>query len=419
MNTADGALNPATTGLDRRAVIAWRNAVFAIFSVMGIATGTWVSRVPAIRDSLDLRLDQVGILVAAVSVGSIVGLLFASHVIAWLGARKTILIVAVTAMVGIAIAGFGISGLENLVVTFVGFAIFGSLFAITDVAANVTGAANERALGQSVMPIFHAFFSIGTVAGSAVGVAAEWLDLGVAWHFGVVAVICIGIVVVASRSLVSESVTFEDAAAEGEPKPHWSERLRVWRDPRTILIGLMVLCAGLTEGVANDWIALASVDGHGFDNELASVVLVVFVSAMTVGRLAGVKLLDRFGRVPVLRGSFVLAALGLGVFIIAPVPAAVFAGAILWGLGAALGFPVGMSAAADDPAVAAARVSAVATIGYLAFLGGPPVIGFLGEHFGILSALLVALVLCVLGFLLSGSAREPKAEPELIESTTP
>ena len=408
MSAVGHPTGPGAIGLDRRQVIAWRNAVFAIFLVMGIATGTWVSRMPAIRDGLDLRLDQVGILVFAVSVGSIGGLLFASHLIAWLGAKQTIRIALLVAMVGLALAGFGISEARNMVPTFIGFLIFGSLFSITDVAMNVTGAANERALGTAIMPIFHAFFSIGTVAGSGLGVGAELLDLPVAWHFAIIAALCVGIVLVATPKLVSESVTFEDAAEDGGPKPRWTERLRVWRDPRTILIGLMVLCAGLTEGVANDWIALASVDGHGFDNELASVVLVVFVTSMTVGRLAGVKLLDRFGRVPVLRASFALAFVGLGLFIIAPLPFAVFAGAVLWGLGAALGFPVGMSAAADDPAIAAARVSAVATIGYLAFLGGPPIIGFLGEHFGILSALIVALVLCVLGFLLSGAAREPK-----------
>jgi len=86
-------------------------------------------------------------------------------------------------------------------------------------------------------------------------------------------------------------------------------------------------------------------------------------------------------------------------------------GVVLWGLGAALGFPVGMSAAADDPAKAAARVSAVATIGYLAFLVGPPLIGLLANAFGILPALLVVLVLVVAAGLVSQAAREPAREP--------
>jgi cyanate permease len=128
---------------------------------------------------------------------------------------------------------------------------------------------------------------------------------------------------------------------------------------------------------------------------------------MTVGRLAGVFLLDRFGRVAVLRASFLLASIGLVIVIFVPIPLIAVAGAVLWGLGAALGFPVGMSAAADDPRTAAARVSAVATIGYFAFLVGPPVIGLLGQYVGVLDALLVVLVLCAIGAVVAGAAREP------------
>ena len=128
---------------------------------------------------------------------------------------------------------------------------------------------------------------------------------------------------------------------------------------------------------------------------------------MTAGRLGGVVLLNRFGRVPVLRASFLLATASLLVIIFVPNPVVATIAAITWGLGAALGFPIGMSAAADEPKTAAARVSAVATIGYFAFLVGPPVIGFLGEQVGLLGALLVVLVLCAVGSIVAGAAREP------------
>jgi cyanate permease len=82
-------------------------------------------------------------------------------------------------------------------------------------------------------------------------------------------------------------------------------------------------------------------------------------------------------------------------------------GIVVWGLGASLGFPVGMSAAADDPARAAARVSVVATIGYAAFLGGPPLLGFVGDHVGTLQALLVVAVLLVPSLFAVRAAREP------------
>jgi cyanate permease len=117
--------------------------------------------------------------------------------------------------------------------------------------------------------------------------------------------------------------------------------------------------------------------------------------------------LERFGRVPVLRGTAVLAVIGLLIVIFGPNVWVASIGVALWGLGASLGFPVGMSAAADDPRTAAARVSAVATIGYFAFLVGPPVIGLLGQEFGLLKALLAVLVLVGIAGLVSGAAREP------------
>jgi len=97
---------------------------------------------------------------------------------------------------------------------------------------------------------------------------------------------------------------------------------------------------------------------------------------------------------------------GLGIFVFAPVPWLAYAGLAAWGLGASLGFPVGMSAAADDPALAAARVSVVSTIGYAAFLCGPPLLGLLAEHVGILHSLLAVMVMLAVSFVLSPVARK-------------
>lgn len=132
----------------------------------------------------------------------------------------------------------------------------------------------------------------------------------------------------------------------------------------------------------------------------------LFVTFMTIGRFAGTVVLDRFGRVPVMRWCAALAVLGLGLFVFAPVPWVAYVALAVWGLGASLGFPVGMSAAADDPVKAAARVSVVSTIGYGAFLCGPPLLGLLAEHVGILHSLLAVMVMLVVSFLLSPVARK-------------
>ena len=120
-----------------------------------------------------------------------------------------------------------------------------------------------------------------------------------------------------------------------------------------------------------------------------------FVTAMTAGRLVGPLLLDRFGRVRVLYATVAMAGLGVLLTVLGGHPALVVPGIALWGLGASLGFPVGMSAAADDAAHAAARVSVVSTIGYTAFLAGPPLLGFVASHTGTLNALLVVAAVLV------------------------
>ena len=131
----------------------------------------------------------------------------------------------------------------------------------------------------------------------------------------------------------------------------------------------------------------------------------VFLTAMTAGRWVGPALLDRYGRVRVLRGIAGIGLAGVLLFVFGPNPAVAFAGALLWGIGASLGFPVGMSAAADDPARAAGRVSVVASIGYCAFLGGPPLIGFLGDHVTVLRGLLAVGVLLALATLIASALR--------------
>jgi MFS family permease len=186
--------------------------------------------------------------------------------------------------------------------------------------------------------------------------------------------------------------------------------MAIWLEPRTLLIGLIVLGMAFAEGSANDWLAIAMVDERDVSNATGALLFGVFTAAMTIGRVVGGPLLDRFGRVPVLRASTALATVGLVTVIFVEQPVVMVIGIVLWGLGASLGFPVGMSAAADDPAKAAARVSAVATIGYCAFLAGPPLIGLLGEAVGLLNALLVVAVLIVLAGSVSSAAREAAAE---------
>jgi fucose permease len=394
--------------LTRRQVVMWRNALFVIFGLSGLAVATWLGRVPAVRDVLGATTLEMGLLVTGLSVGSIVGITFSSHLIAALGARRTVLASLGTVAVGLTVAGLSTDlgiGFAGIVL---GLAVFGLGNGLCDVGMNVSGAAAERVLGKTVMPLFHAAFSLGTMVGALLSAGAEALDVPVSVHVIVLAVVIGATALVVTRWMQSEDLGHapveEDATGSSGG---WRSRLAVWRTPGTVLIGLIVLGMATAEGSANDWLALAMVDGHGLENAAGTVVFFVFVTAMTITRVAGSPLLDRFGRVPMLRFSAVSAALGLLLVIVAPEPWLAIIGVVFWGAGSALGFPVGLSAAADDSRNAAARVSAVATIGYVAFLAMPPVIGFLGEHVGLLNGLWVVLVLIAVAGVASGAAREP------------
>ena len=395
-------------GLSRAQVVGWRNALFVIFALCGLAMSTWMSRVPSVRDSFNADTATMSILAFSIAAGSIAGLVGSSHIIARVGANRTIMWGLVIGAVGLTIAGIAATA-GSFGLAMAGLALFGAAFGICDVAMNVSGAAQERVLGKPIMPIFHAFFSFGTMAGAGLAFLIEKANLSVAVHIGGIAVIMAVSVIVSVRFLQSEHIV-EDGAepvADDDHSKTWRGRLSIWRDPRTLLIGLIVLGMAFTEGTANDWLALSIVDGYDVDNANGALVFGIFVTFMTIGRLAGVVVLERFGRVPVLRGTAVLAVIGLLIVIFGPNVWVASIGVALWGLGASLGFPVGMSAAADDPRTAAARVSAVATIGYFAFLVGPPVIGLLGQEFGLLKALLAVLVLVGIAGLVSGAAREP------------
>ncbi len=398
---------PASDEHDRLRPTAWRNAVFVIFGACGVVMATWLSRNPAIRDLLGASSSQMGMIVLGLSIGSVAGLVLANRIISTFGPKRVIRGCFTGIAIGLVLAGLAATFVGSLPAVAAGLTAFGLGFGLCDVAMNINGAAAERALGRSVMPLFHAAFSIGTMVGAGIGALAEKADVPVAVHTGVVAVLVLIAVHIAIRYLPADADASSDETTATETSDA-APRQSVWRQPQTILIGLIVLGMAFAEGSANDWLPLAAVDGHGVENATGALLLGLFLGSMTVGRIFGVRILDRFGRVPVLQGSAALAAIGLLIFIFVPQPAVAAVGIVLWGLGSALGFPVGMSAAADDPATATARVSAVAIIGYFAFLVGPPVIGFVGEAVGLLHALLFVLVMVVAAGLASNAARERK-----------
>ena len=396
---------------------AWRNAVLAGYLASGLAVSAWLTRLPAIADALGLSPATLGAVLLTQTVAAFVSVSTSGMTVLRLGASLTLRLTSAVVVAGLVLIGLGVSVFASLPVTVAGMLLFGLGSATWNVAANVEGAALESGLGKHVMPVMHAFFSIGTVLGAAVGALASAARVPVVWHVGGMAAVVLALVWGSLPFLRGEGTRVRpeeprtdtgsiDLAALAADRPARGMRA-AWRDPRTVLIGVFTLGVALAEGAANDWVALALTTGYGTSEALGAVGYGVFVTAMTAGRLAGTPLLDRFGRVAILRAACSLALVGLAVFIVSPWLELGIAGLFLWGLGASLGFPVGMSAASDDRHNAAANVSVVSTLGYGAFLGGPPLLGLLGEAVGVRYALAAVAALVVVSLLLVPALRAP------------
>ncbi|HET8779105.1 MAG TPA: MFS transporter, partial [Agromyces sp.] len=398
----------------------------AIFFLSGISLASWVARLPAIRDDVGLSTQGVGLVILSGSIASILGLVTAPGIMARFGARLGMTGVLITVAVGLVLVGIGGSIVASVPLVVIGLALFGFGNGAVDVMMNVEGAEAERELGKTVMPLMHAFFSFGTVAGAGLAAAASAIGLSVSVHLGIIAALIAGSVVIAVRFVpVREELgdhphadaahagtAGDGASGAGAPAVPWTTKLKrslsVWADARLLLIGVVMLGMSFAEGSANDWLAIAVVDGHGYDETTGAAIFTVFTIAITGARVLGGPFIDRFGRVAMLQSMSVIGVVGLALFIFSSEPWMIVAGTVLWGIGCSLAFPVGMSAAADvrDRADAAARVSAVAMIGYCAFLVGPPLIGFLGQQFGILNGLILLLGLMAVAGLAAPAARE-------------
>jgi len=373
-----------------------RDAVYVVFFGNGFLFANWAARIPQVRTELGITPGVLGLVLLCLALGAGIGTSLSGLFTSRLGETRTVSVMAMVAATGMALAAVGV--LLGTPAVAAGLVVFGFGSGTWDVAMNVQGAAIERVLGRAILPRFHAGWSIGTVAGAGIAAVMVALGVPVTAHLLAVTVVVAVVVPVAARRFVPGT----HAPAPGGRSAR-RRQLASWTEPRTLLIGLFVLCMALTEGTGNDWLSLAVIDGYHSAAVAGTLTFTVFLAAMTAGRWWGPRLIDRYGRVLVLRVCAVTALAGLLLIEFGEVLPVAMAGALLLGLGTSLGFPVGLSSAADDPAHAATRVSTAASIGYVAFLAGPPVVGFLGDRVGVLHSLWVAAVVLAAAFLLAGA----------------
>ncbi|WP_209832567.1 MFS transporter [Ruegeria sp. HKCCE3926] len=371
-------------------VAAWR-AVAAMFILNGALFGIWASRIPAIRDRLELSHDALGFGLLFMAAGAVCSFPITGRLTDRFGA------VAITRIIAILYTGSLIllamaDGLWGLAVFLF---VFGAFHGSMDVAMNAWAAEVEQAYDKPVMSSFHAMWSLGAGLGALSGYAAVQMGLTVLVHFLLAGGVVVGL------ALASSWVSWTSRQSQ-EPQ----STVFALPSGALILVGIAALCGALGEGAVADWSAIYLRDITGASESVAALGYAVFSVTMVAFRLAGALVIIRFGPVVSARFGGICAAFGVFTVVSTATILPVLAGFALMGIGYAVIMPLAFSRAASDPNVPPGQaIASVATLGYGGLLIGPPLIGFLAEVFGLRLAFAVLLPLAVLIVLLAGALR--------------
>jgi MFS family permease len=418
-------------------VTSTRRAALAtalVFAVSGLLLGTWVARIPATRDRLGASAAELGLVLLAPGIGSLLSMPFSGRWCRRFGSRLVVAATTVAASVALALLA--------VVPTLVGLGltlfVWGVFYGSWDVAMNVHGSAVEQRAGREWMPRYHACWSVGGIVGATLGALAAALDIPLILHFAAIAVACVALVGFALRSFIEDREDLEDWESRGDggaprraapvpgsregregregrgaaqrtdpvPGPPVGEGSRspesgggvVHSPPRVLtgrllVVGVVTLCATTLEGAAADWLALFLTDERGATASLAAFGYAVFAVAMAAGRFSGTAVAERLGRDGAVRAGGLVSFAGVLLTVAGPGLVTSYVGAALWALGVCLVFPAAVSAGGEAPYRPADAIAAVTTIGYGGFLLGPPLIGLLADRVGLGRALLVLLAL--------------------------
>lgn len=344
---------------------ATRIAVSALFFLTGLCFSSWASRIPDIQQALGLNDAGLGSLLLALPVGSLISLPIAGILVSKYGSRQVLLIAgaayaAVLPALGLAQHAWELS---------IFLVLFGFCGNIANIAVNTQAVGVEVMYGRSIMASFHGLWSVAGFTGAAIGAGMSGLHLTPVYHFLIIAGIAWTLIVLTMNRLVT-TVPNENNAPSLFGKP----------DAFLITLGIIAMCSMICEGTMFDWSGVYFRRVIAVKDGLSGAGYAAFMSTMASGRFIADRLTTRLGVKKMLLISGSLTAAGLLVAVVFPYFYAAMFGFMLVGAGVSAVVPLVYSAAGKSktlsPGMALATVS---TIGYLGFLFGPPLIGFVAQ----------------------------------------
>jgi MFS family permease len=390
-------------------------ATATMFFGNGFGIASTFSRMPGIRDQLGSSPAQLAFALVCTGIGSILGMPFAGRLVERYSSRTVSLVATALFLGGCAVLPLS----RSLFVFGAMLLIVGVGAGVGDVAMNVQGHLVEERRRRVLMPYWHGIFSIGGVSGSLCGWFCAGVGVPLSWQLPMVSAVLAVVMGLATTHYLQDRT--RDSSVQAKPSKEVvgrrsenhlasgsitdQERRRNF-EPVIILLGIVLFATALGEGAANDWLALLLVDTRRAPAALGALTYGGFNLTMAIGRFAGGAVIQRYGRVPVLRSAGTLACVSVAALCLVNSTLVALVGALGWGLGLSVVFPAVISAAGEIPGRGAGAIAQVATIGYAGFLFGAPLIGLLAHLMPLDRAVLAVAAIVLLIVILAPVAKE-------------
>jgi fucose permease len=347
-----------------------RLANAAFFFVSGFGYAAWASRIPTLRNTLQLSDSMLGTLLLAMPIGLLCTLPLTNYLLGKYSSRSIMLFGSLAFNTVLCITGFASEIWQLFIILF----CFGSSRNLLNISMNAQAVSVQRQYkNKSVITAFHGIWSVAGFTGAALGYLLVSFDIGVAWHFPGVGMAMIGLTLFQYKYTLYES-------------PNRTERktLFAWPDKSILNYAFIVFICMACENTMYDWSGVYFQKTMLSSQAMATAAFASYMVMMTLGRFAGDRVVDKIGVRKVLACSAMILTAGFLLAVLLPYPITGFLGFMMAGLGISCVAPLVLSLAGQSAGHnSATALASISSISYFGFLVVPPLIGFLSEAVGI------------------------------------
>jgi len=366
-----------------------RVSVCYFYFIMGLIFASWASRIPDIKQTLNLSDGQLGQVLFAMPLGQLLMMVFSGILVNRVGSR-TILTVAMI-LYGIMLTAIGLA--SSFMLLFLALFFFGVSSNMANIAVNTQAVGLEALYKRNIMSSFHGLWSLGGLTGGIIGAVLAQTTLSVFNHFSLVLALAVVGIIVFSKSLLQEDV--KDTAEANNKKAF---KL----DKAIIILGLIGFASMFCEGTMFDWSSVYFSTVIQPEESLVRLGYIASMGAMTFGRFIADRFVNRYQASTVIKYCGILITAGLLLATVQPGLILSTLGFLLIGLGVSSIVPICYSAAGRLKTISASiAITAVSSISFLGFMIGPPLIGLVSEITDLRIALLLSSIFGLLIIILS------------------